>query len=213
MAQTARVYGGKQAEERSAERRIRFIEAGLDLFGTHGVQGTTLRAVLARAGLGSRYFYEQFESLDALQVAIAEELLQEAQQLALEAIAQAGPRPRERTRGVIAAMVDYVLDDPRKGRFLLIESLASPALGRHRLTGTDQLAGFVAAHADTPAQDTDMADASARATAHFLVDGFAGVMTAVLMGHIHIRRNDLVDHLIELYRTTTAAQPKLATPR
>jgi AcrR family transcriptional regulator len=205
----ARVYGGKHGAERAAERRARFIEAGLDLFGTQGVQATTLRAVLAQAGLGSRYFYELFESLEALQVAIVEHLLEDAQEVALEAIAQAGTRQRDRIRRVIAAMVDFVLDDPRKGRFLLVESLAAPAIGRHRLIRTDGLAAFVIAYGGGSAHHAGVRTASARATAHFLVNGFAGVMTAVLMGHIRMRRGALVDHLTELVRSGAAAQRQL----
>ena len=53
-------------EERVAARRARFIEAGIELFGTQGFRGATVRGICAAAGLTDRYFYESFASLDAL---------------------------------------------------------------------------------------------------------------------------------------------------
>ena len=62
----ARAYGGVALEERVAARRTRFIEAGTELFGTQGFRGATVRGICAAAGLTDRYFYESFESLEAL---------------------------------------------------------------------------------------------------------------------------------------------------
>ena len=61
-----RDYDGKTAAERVAERRQRLIDAGYALFGEHGYAGTSIRAVLQRAGLRDRYFGESFADLDAL---------------------------------------------------------------------------------------------------------------------------------------------------
>jgi AcrR family transcriptional regulator len=52
--------------ERVAARRARFIEAGIELFGTQGFRGATVRGICAAAGLTDRYFYESFASLEAL---------------------------------------------------------------------------------------------------------------------------------------------------
>ena len=38
-----RTYGGLAMEERVAARRARFVEAGIDLFGTQGFRGATVR--------------------------------------------------------------------------------------------------------------------------------------------------------------------------
>ncbi len=62
----ARSYGGLALEERVAARRERFIEAGIELFGTQGFRGATVRGICAAAGLTDRYFYESFASLEAL---------------------------------------------------------------------------------------------------------------------------------------------------
>ena len=57
-------------EERVAARRARFIEAGIELFGTQGFRGATVRGVCAAAGLTDRYFYESFPTLEALLAAV-----------------------------------------------------------------------------------------------------------------------------------------------
>ncbi|MET9872235.1 TetR/AcrR family transcriptional regulator, partial [Streptomyces sp. NPDC006386] len=45
-------YGGKTAEERQAERRRRFLDAALHLFGdTPGFRATTVAALSEAAGL------------------------------------------------------------------------------------------------------------------------------------------------------------------
>ena len=62
----ARPYGGLAMEERVAARRARFVEAGIELFGTQGFRGATVRGICAAAGLTDRYFYESFASLEAL---------------------------------------------------------------------------------------------------------------------------------------------------
>lgn len=61
-----RPYGGLAMAERVAARRARFIEAGIELFGTQGFRGATVRGICAAAGLTDRYFYESFASLEAL---------------------------------------------------------------------------------------------------------------------------------------------------
>jgi AcrR family transcriptional regulator len=66
-----RRYGGKTAQERQLERRDRLIDAGIELFGTVGYHGTSIRSVLRESGLGERYFYENFESLEDLLIAVA----------------------------------------------------------------------------------------------------------------------------------------------
>lgn len=73
----ARAYSGVAATERVALRRQRFIEAGIELFGTLGFHGTTMRSLTAATGLTNRYFYESFETMEDLLVACYEKLAQD----------------------------------------------------------------------------------------------------------------------------------------
>ena len=68
----ARTYGGLSEAERILERRERFLEAGLEVFGTVGLRGATVRVLCKTAGLTERYFYESFADTEALFCAVYE---------------------------------------------------------------------------------------------------------------------------------------------
>jgi AcrR family transcriptional regulator len=57
MAVATRPYRGVPADDRRAGRRARLLSAGLELLGSEGYSGTTVRGVCGRARLTPRYFY------------------------------------------------------------------------------------------------------------------------------------------------------------
>ncbi|MBV9991591.1 MAG: TetR/AcrR family transcriptional regulator [Alphaproteobacteria bacterium] len=61
-----RRYSGQSFEDRSSERRARLVRAALDVAGRFGLEGTSVAAICAEAGLTARYFYESFPSRDAI---------------------------------------------------------------------------------------------------------------------------------------------------
>lgn len=69
-----RIYAGLDLTTRKAERKIRFIEAGIKIIGTNGYRSATLRALCSEAGLTERYFYESFSSTEALFLAVLDHL-------------------------------------------------------------------------------------------------------------------------------------------
>ncbi len=71
---STRTYGGLREDERIHERRERFLEAGLEVFGTVGLRGATVRMLCKTAGLTERYFYESFADTEALFCAVYEKL-------------------------------------------------------------------------------------------------------------------------------------------
>lgn len=70
-----RCYAGVEHAERIAQRHQRLIEAGVEQFGTLGYHATTMRTLTAAAGLSNRYFYESFDSMEALLMACYRHLL------------------------------------------------------------------------------------------------------------------------------------------
>src|SRR3954453_17264126 len=109
MAAT-RVYGGVSADERVEVRRPRLLDAAPGLVGPGGWRGAAaLRrrgaggwagtgggAICREAGLTPRFFYESFDDLDALAVAVFDDISIRATAAILEAVrdAAAGPAPR-----------------------------------------------------------------------------------------------------------------------
>jgi AcrR family transcriptional regulator len=73
---TGRSYRGLTLEQRTAERRERFLEAGLNVFGNEGFHAATVRKICKEAGLTDRYFYESYNSMEALLIEVYERCLQ-----------------------------------------------------------------------------------------------------------------------------------------
>ena len=82
-----RVYGGESAEDRVQKRQEQFLDAGLQLFGTVGYKGTSVRALCREAKLTDRYFYESFESVEDVLIGVYE---RETQRIVIEVLQAIG---------------------------------------------------------------------------------------------------------------------------
>lgn len=122
-------------EDRVAARRAALIEAGVELLGTQGASGVTVRAVCRGAKLTERYFYESFpDGRDALLRAVHSQVAGEAREAIIAAIAVASPRDPERVaHSAVAAFTTFLEADPRRGRVLLSESFSDSVLAQHDL--------------------------------------------------------------------------------
>ncbi|MBC7665645.1 MAG: TetR/AcrR family transcriptional regulator [Caulobacter sp.] len=124
----ARAYGGVALEERVAARRARFVEAGVERFGTQGFRGATVRGICATAGLTDRYFYESFASLEALLAEVYRTLTHDfAARLTQESIRSEAWRGdaaaiERQTTAAYELWFDTVRD-PRFARIVLVEVL------------------------------------------------------------------------------------------
>ena len=61
-----------------AERRDRLVKAAYDLLASEGLEGLTIRSVLAQSGLARRAFYERFSTKDDLVLAVFQQTLADA---------------------------------------------------------------------------------------------------------------------------------------
>jgi AcrR family transcriptional regulator len=79
MKQEKRRYSGQSFEDRQAERRDKLIHAAVQVAGRVGLDGASVAAICADAGLTARYFYESFPTREAIFVeayrAVQSELL------------------------------------------------------------------------------------------------------------------------------------------
>jgi len=121
---TTRSYAGLAPEERVARRRQQFIEAGKRLFGTIGYRKTTVRLLCREAGLTDRYFYESFESIERLLVAVYGGLIDDLERSILMALASAneGDSLEQRIRQALDALYRNA-QDPLLSRVIWIEIL------------------------------------------------------------------------------------------
>jgi len=207
------VYGGQSAEERRAERRAQLLAAGLDLLGTEGWNATTVRGVCERARLTSRFFYESFEDLEGLAVAVFDEVAEDVTERVIAAVEAAQADPPRQARAAIETFVRTLTDDPRRARVAFVEGLASEALLERRLATMRAFAELIAAQAresyGSPAGEDPLVDLTAR----LLAGGLAELMITWLEGEIEMGREQLIDDCVALFVATAESAAAIARRR
>jgi AcrR family transcriptional regulator len=207
------VYGGLAAEERTARRRARLLDAGLEVLGTRGWAQMSVRGVCREAQLTSRFFYESFDDLDALAVAVFDEVIATAGARMLEAVAAAPPDPATRAHAAIEAIVHELTDDPRRGRVACVEALSSTALARRRTAVMRDMTELISALGRETYRPPPEADALVEVTATVLAGGIAELLVAWLSGALDLDRDELVDHCAALFMATVEGAGRLTTRR
>lgn len=118
-----RRYGGVLPEERQRLRRAKLIEGAIEVFGTKGFHAATVREVCVAAHLTERYFYESFKTLPQLFLATYADLREQLMALTLAALKKAEPTPLGMLEPAIRVFLEFIRDDPRRGRIMLVDSL------------------------------------------------------------------------------------------
>jgi AcrR family transcriptional regulator len=191
-------WTGLRPEERVAARRRLLVDVAFDLLGTEGWNRTSVRAVCARAELNARYFYESFEDLDALVVAVYDRVVEELAADVLAAQGAAAPDARAQARAGIEAIVRFVDEDRRRARILYVEALGNEALNRRRVETAQALVGVVARRAVEGRRTSKRARQVVRMAAAVLVGGLSELLVEWLAGRIDVSRDQLVEDATEL---------------
>lgn len=193
---THRPWRGVTADERRAKRREQLIDAGFSLLGTEGSAAVTMRGVCREAKLTERYFYESFANREDLLLGVLAATADTARTALVDALLKGPTEMRPLIRHVVLAFTDFVTEDPRRGRVLLIESLAAPELapragelvGEFTQTIAQALRGFELAG--------DEVDIELNAQAVF--GSMAYLFQAWLEQRIVLDRERLVEHLSQI---------------
>jgi AcrR family transcriptional regulator len=192
----ARLWGGTTLADRRAGRREKLLAAGLDLLGSDEPGGVSVRAVCRRAQLTERYFYESFEDRDALVVSVYDDVAAETQRVLIEATA--GLEGRENVaRAAVEAMVGLILDDPRKGRVLLLAPITEPQLAGRGMRFIPAVIEMVREHLSRDASEQDRA-MIATGLIGALMGLFHGFLAGTLVG---VTREEFVEHCVKLLVT------------
>jgi len=201
------VWRGTTAEERVIPRRRKLVRAGFELLGEHGVAGTTVRGVCARAHLNPRYFYESFEDIDALVGAVFDDIMSETTELTLAAIVAAPETAEAKVRAAMDASIRHIADDPRRIRIVFGES-ADNVLGHKR---ADVVKGSARMMADLAANfyGIDRNDKLLRSSTFMLAGGLTELVLAWSQGSIDLTVDELIDHATKLTVGTSQATGKL----
>jgi AcrR family transcriptional regulator len=176
------------------------MDAAFTLLGTVGWSGTSVRAVCQRAELNPRYFYESFDDLDALVVAVYDRVIEQMTAAILEASEQAPDAPADQLRAIVAATVAFMDDDRRRARIVYVEALGNEALNRRRIATAHEIVAFVQSFGRTGKPDHLGAVA-----APILVGGFSELLVSWLDGRLPLTREQLVDDATVLFLAVAEA--------
>ncbi|MFD5813515.1 TetR/AcrR family transcriptional regulator [Streptomyces sp. NPDC127038] len=192
-------YGGRTAEERQAERRRRFLDAGLQLFGAGpGYRSTTVAALSETAGLSTRQFYEAFRGLEDVLAALHLQVNDWAEQAALDALAGARDLPlAERATALFRAYAANVTSDPRRIRITFVEIIGvSPRLEEQRLARRARWVEFICAEAAAAVARGEAEPRDHRLAATAFIGSVNGLLHDWNAGWVDATLDEVVEELV-----------------
>lgn len=184
-------WNGLSPEERQRERRRLLVDAAFELLAKEGSNATTVRAVCAEARLNPRYFYESFDELDALIVAVYDTVITQLRAEVSTAVGGAGDDTKAAVRAAVEATVRFVDEDRRRGRVLFVEALGNETLNVHRVRTGFGLVELV--QRDQSRRRGRVGSQIDRLGAAMLVGGFSEILAAWLDGRIDMSVTELID--------------------
>lgn len=148
-----RRYRGRSAADRRAERREQLLEAGLELFGTHGYAATSIEKLCSTAGVSTRNFYEEFASREALLIALHDRAVERGMDGMVAKLDELEDATlTERIEAAASHYISATASDQRWARVSYVELIGvSPAVEEHRLRWRERLAQFIVSEANRAA--------------------------------------------------------------
>lgn len=177
-------WSGVPLRDRQVRRRDELILAGVTLLGGAGGPALTVRAVCREAGLTERYFYESFSDRDEFVRAVYDDVCSRAMSALMSA-----STPREAVEQFVALMVD----DPVRGRVLLLAPEVEPVLVR---SGAEWMPTFIGL---LQRKLTTIGDPTVQnMVATGLVGALTALFTAYLDGRLTASREQFIDYCVDL---------------
>jgi AcrR family transcriptional regulator len=177
-------WSGVPLEDRQALRRDDLIAAGVDLLGGEGGPALTVRAVCRAAGLTERYFYESFSDRDEFVRAVYDDVC---------ARAMATLSSSTTARDAVERFVALMVDDPTRGRVLLLAPAVEPVLTR---SGADWMPRFIDLLAHQLTEITEPTVQAMAATG--LIGALSALFTAYLDGRLTATREQFIDYCVDM---------------
>ena len=177
-------WSGVPLQDRQALRRDELIAAGVAHLG--GAQGPalTVRGVCRSAGLTERYFYESFSDRDEFVRAVYDDVC---------ARAMAALTTANTPRAAVEQFVALMVDDPARGRVLLLAPEREPVLTR---SGAEWMPSFIELVQRKLSRIGDPTQAAMVATG--LIGALTALFTAYLNGRLTATREQFIDYCIEM---------------
>ena len=184
-------WSGVPLQDRQTLRRDELIAAGVDVLGGADGGALTVRGVCRAAGLTERYFYESFGDRDDFVRAVYDHVCSTAM-----TTLTSSTTPRDAVERFVALMVD----DPVRGRVLLIAPEREPVLTR---SGAEWMPSFIELIQHKLTRITDSAVQAMVATG--LVGALTALFTAYLNGRLEATREQFIDYCVEMLLSRAAS--------
>jgi len=203
---------GVATRSQDAERD-RIVAAMVDLVANEGYEHITLAMVIARAGVEEDAFHRHFVDIEDCFCQILQEMNEDLVRRAA-ALYERETGWRNQLRASAYEVLDFLLEDPRRARFMLVDMLS---LGDRAQLIRDQAMSFFSDFLDEGRKELDDPDSVSRATA----EGITGAVYHRLhMGVVQDEMDDLMKLVPQLmyvcvlpYVGTEAALEELTMPR
>jgi AcrR family transcriptional regulator len=192
MTAVVRPWRGVSADDRRAQRRAQLLAACLEVVGDLGVDATTVDAIVERAGLSKRYFYESFSDRHDVLAESVSALMERVRHRLVLAVAGLGSTP-DRLRALVSALVRALAEDPRSAR-LYVEAVRSPAAEARRHQAFDEFSDLVVSEVFDASPD----DPRPAATALLVVAGTTDVLARWLAGGIDLTEAEIVELITDI---------------
>ena len=183
-------WSGVPLASRLAVRRDNLITAGVQLLGSDSGPALTVRAVCRKAALTERYFYESFSDRDEFVRAVYDDVCTRAM-----ATLTSAKTPRE----AVEQFVELMVDDPVRGRVLLLAPTVEPVLTR---SGAEWMPTFIDLLQRKLSRIGDPVLQNMIATG--LVGGLSSLFTAYLTDGSGPPRDQFIDFCVHLLLNTAA---------
>lgn len=115
---------GLSRDQVARSQRLRLLKAGIAVAGSDGYAAMSVSAVLARASVSRKTFYEQFADREHCFLAACEHVAERGLAGLRDAYAVDAPWP-ERLRAALAWRLDALAGRPAEARVALVEALAA----------------------------------------------------------------------------------------
>jgi AcrR family transcriptional regulator len=180
-------WSGVPLEDRQALRRGELIDAGVDLLGGESGPALTVRAVCRATGLTERYFYESFSERDEFVRAVYDDVCARAMSTLSSSTS---------ARDAVERFVALMVDDPTRGRVLLLAPTVEPVLTR---SGANWMPSFIELLQHKVTRITEITQPAVQAMA---ATGLLGALTALFIayldGRLSATREQFIDHCVDL---------------
>ena len=177
-------WSGVPLQDRQTLRRDELVAAGVQLLGGAAGPALTVRAVCRAAGLTERDFYESFADRDEFVRAVYDDVCSAA----MSALTTA-----DTPRDAVERFVTLMVDDPVRGRVLLIAPEREPVLAK---SGAEWMPSFIELLQRKLTRITDPAKQAMVATG--LVGALTALFSAYLYGRLATTREQFIDYCVDM---------------